>query len=176
MWEAAGQRVSEQKHFHEKAPENIRELYQRHARGNALYRNQGNGQFENVSEQAGVEMGRWSWSLGFLGLRSRWLSRPLCCQWLYFRAGTETILRVSSGGRWWPNHLMTQRRRMRYERGWHAINELIRSDNTWNGYERNVMFANNRDGTFSEVSGPSGWTSLRTVAHLFSPISTTTGD
>ncbi len=40
-----------------------------------------------------------------------------------------------------------------YERGWQALNELIRSDNSWNGYERNVMFANNRDGTFSEVSG-----------------------
>ena len=34
-----------------------------------------------------------------------------------------------------------------------ALNELIRSDHSWNGYERNVMFANNRDGTFSEVSG-----------------------
>jgi tetratricopeptide (TPR) repeat protein len=40
-----------------------------------------------------------------------------------------------------------------YERGWNAINELIRSDATWNGYERNVFYANNRDGTFSEVSG-----------------------
>ena len=48
MWEAAGQRVSGQKQFHEKAPENIRELYQRHARGNALYRNLGDGTFQNV--------------------------------------------------------------------------------------------------------------------------------
>ncbi len=43
-----------------------------------------------------------------------------------------------------------------YERGWQALNELIRSDSTWSGYERNVMFANNRDGTFSEVSGVIG--------------------
>ena len=35
-------------------------------------------------------------------------------------------------------------------------NELIRSDSSWSGYERNVMFANNRDGTFSEVSGAVG--------------------
>ena len=65
MWEAAGQRVSEQKRFHEKAPEDIRALYQRHARGNALYRNQGDGKFQNISQQAGVEMGRWSWSSDF---------------------------------------------------------------------------------------------------------------
>jgi tetratricopeptide (TPR) repeat protein len=43
-----------------------------------------------------------------------------------------------------------------YERGWNAINELVRSDHTWHGYARNVMFANNQDGTFSEVSGPTG--------------------
>ena len=43
-----------------------------------------------------------------------------------------------------------------YERGWSAINELIRSDSTWNGHERNVFFANNRDGTFSDVSGVVG--------------------
>jgi hypothetical protein len=36
------------------------------------------------------------------------------------------------------------------------MNELIRSDSTWNGHERNVFFANNRDGTFSDVSGVVG--------------------
>jgi tetratricopeptide (TPR) repeat protein len=43
-----------------------------------------------------------------------------------------------------------------YEHGWNAINELVRSDHTWHGYARNVVFANNQDGTFSEISGPSG--------------------
>ncbi len=65
MWEAAGQRVSGKSSFIDKAPENIRELYQRHARGNALYRNQGDGTFQNVGHEAGVEMGRWSWSSDF---------------------------------------------------------------------------------------------------------------
>lgn len=43
-----------------------------------------------------------------------------------------------------------------YEQGWNAINELIRADGTWSGYERNVFYANNHDGTFSDVSGVSG--------------------
>src|SRR5580692_8387972 len=43
-----------------------------------------------------------------------------------------------------------------YEQGWNAVNELIRSDYTWSGYERNVFYANNRDGTFSDVSGAIG--------------------
>ena len=36
------------------------------------------------------------------------------------------------------------------------MNELIRSDGSWSGYERNVLYANNGDGTFSEVSGAAG--------------------
>ncbi len=43
-----------------------------------------------------------------------------------------------------------------YEKGWNAINEFIRADYTWSGYERNVVYANNRDGTFSDVSGAVG--------------------
>jgi len=43
-----------------------------------------------------------------------------------------------------------------YEQGWSAINELIRADGTWSGFERNVFYANNRDGTFSDVSGVVG--------------------
>src|SRR5256886_17453094 len=29
-----------------------------------------------------------------------------------------------------------------YEQGWNAINELIRSDHTWSGFERNVFYLN----------------------------------
>jgi len=43
-----------------------------------------------------------------------------------------------------------------YEQGWSAINELIRSDGAWSGFERNVFYVNNRDGTFSDVSGAVG--------------------
>ena len=32
----------------------------------------------------------------------------------------------------------------------------MRSDRTWHGYARNVLCANNRDGTFTEISGPAG--------------------
>jgi tetratricopeptide (TPR) repeat protein len=43
-----------------------------------------------------------------------------------------------------------------YEQGWNALNQLIRADGTWSGFERNVFYANNRDGTFSDVSGAVG--------------------
>ena len=60
-----GPKISEQTLFHQTPPEDTRALYRRTHSGNSLYRNQGNGDFENVSDQAGVGMGRWSWGSDF---------------------------------------------------------------------------------------------------------------
>ncbi len=155
MWEAAGQRVSGQKQFHENAPDSIRELYQRHARGNALYRNQGDGTFRNVGRQAGVEPGRWSWCSDFFDFDHDGYSD------LYVANGyLSGIDREDLASFFWRQVVAKSSEdatgALAYERGWNAINELVRSDHTWHGYARNVMFANNHDGTFSEVSGPVG--------------------
>ena len=155
MWEAAGQRVSEQERFHAAAPENIRALYQRHARGNALYRNQGNGKFENIGKQTRVEMGRWSWSADFWDFDHDGYSD------LYVTNGyISAVNRDDLASFFWRQVVAKSPEdaspSLAYEHGWNAINELIRSDRSWNAYERNVMFANNRDGTFSEVSGVVG--------------------
>jgi Flp pilus assembly protein TadD/peroxiredoxin len=155
MWSAAGQRVSSQNRFQERTPEEIRALYRRHARGNSLYRNQGNGRFENVSQQAGVEMGRWSWCSDFwdfdhdgypdLYVANGYISAPqgndLASFFWRQVVGRSPQDSTPSVG---------------YEHGWNALNELIRSDGSWSGFERNVMYANNRDGTFTEVSGAVG--------------------
>ena len=142
--------------FTKKRRQNIRELYQRHARGNALYRNQGDGTFQNVGQQAGVEMGRWSWSSDFWDFDHDGYSDLYVANGYLSATRIGTTWQVFSGGRWSRNRLKTQPPRSAYEHGWNAINELIRSDSTWHGYARNVMFANNRDGTFSEVSGAVG--------------------
>ena len=165
MWSAAGIRVSEQKRFHEKDPENIRAFYRQHARGNSLYRNLGNGQFHNVSRAAGVDVGRWAWSSdawdfdhdGYpdLYIANGYISR-------HVTSGTEASEHgagdVSSF--FWrqvvANSPQTQASSPNYELGWNAVNELIRSDASWNGHERNVLYANNHDGTFSDVSGTLG--------------------
>jgi tetratricopeptide (TPR) repeat protein/peroxiredoxin len=155
MWEAAGQRVSGQKQFHQNAPERIRGLYQRHARGNALYRNQGDGTFQNLGREAGVEMGRWSWSSDFWDFDHDGFAD------LYVANGyLSGVERGDLAGFFWRQVVAKSSEdatpASAYERGWNAINELVRSDHTWHGYARNVMFVNNQDGTFSEISGPSG--------------------
>jgi len=155
MWEPAGTRVSMQDIFMKGAPENIRALYRHHAKGNSLFRNQGNGLFEDRSAAAGVEKVGWSWS---------------CSAWDFDHDGYPDLY-VANGmvsgpsrhdlqGFFWrqvvsqsPPSATPYRP---YEEGWNAINELIRSDGTWNGYQRNVFFSNNRDATFSHVSGATG--------------------
>jgi tetratricopeptide (TPR) repeat protein len=155
MWSAGGQRVSEQQRFHEKDPEAIRALYRRHARGNSLYRNLGDGKFQNVGEQAGVAMGRWSWSSDF------WDFDHDGYPDLYVANGYISALDPSDLASFFWRQVVAKSPAdttpsPTYEHGWNALNELIRSDRSWSGYERNVMFANNRDGTFTEVSGAVG--------------------
>ncbi len=154
MWTAAGVRVSTQPIFKKNSPLAERALYQKHAMGNSLLRNRGR-EFEDATQAAGVGMGRWAWSsdafdfdhAGFLDLyiANGMVSGPQredlnSFFWRQVVANSPDEARASK----------------EYEQGWNAINELIRSDCTWSGYERNIFYANNRDGTFSDVSAVVG--------------------
>jgi Flp pilus assembly protein TadD/thiol-disulfide isomerase/thioredoxin len=155
MWSPPGMRVSAQSIFHEGEPESIRALYRRHASGNSLYRNKGDGKFQNVTISAGVEMGRWAWSseawdFDHDGYPDLYIANG-------YISGTESPDLASFFWRQLvANSPQNSSPSPGYERGWNAINELIRSDGTWNGYERNVVYANHGDGTFSNVSGVTG--------------------
>ena len=64
MFSAAGNRVAYQRRFAVDRDESLANL-QRMARGNTLFEATGNGDFRDVSETAGVTMGRWAWSSQF---------------------------------------------------------------------------------------------------------------
>ncbi len=67
MWSSAGQRLTFNPAFASvAAATDVRSAFQRQARGNSLFRNNGDGTFRDVSIQAGVEFGRWAWASGFL--------------------------------------------------------------------------------------------------------------
>jgi tetratricopeptide (TPR) repeat protein len=154
MWTAAGERVSTQAIFKPDTPADIRALYHKHAMGNSLFHNEGNA-FQDRTEGGGVGVGRWSWSSdawdfdhdGFLDL--------------YIANGMVSgPRREDLNSFFWrqvvaksPDDAVSSRD---YEEGWNAINELIRSDGTWSGYERNVFYVNNRNGTFADASGVVG--------------------
>ncbi len=164
MWTAAGERISMQDIFKKDAPAETRSLYHKHAMGNSLFRNasggvsqKANSAFEDKTRAAGVGIGRWAWSSdawdfdhdGFpdLYIVNGMVSGPSRKDedlnsffWRQVVAYSPDEPKPSRG----------------YEQGWSAINELIRADGTWSGYERNIFYANNGDGTFSDISGVVG--------------------
>ncbi|YCM46921.1 VCBS repeat-containing protein (plasmid) [Verrucomicrobiaceae bacterium 227] len=70
MFSSAGGRIAFQRQFQNAADEEVRAQLQRHARGNTLYQNLGDGTFKDVSIDSGVTMGRWAWASHFVDLNN----------------------------------------------------------------------------------------------------------
>jgi hypothetical protein len=71
MFSSAGQRVSYQRQFAPERDEANLLGQQRMAQGNSLFAaRDGMGKFEDVSELAGVTMGRWAWSSAFVDVNN----------------------------------------------------------------------------------------------------------
>ncbi|MCA9150192.1 MAG: VCBS repeat-containing protein [Planctomycetales bacterium] len=68
MFSAAGNRVTTQPNFKSTEDAATREKFQRLARGNSLFRNRGDGTFDDTSVDMNVTMGRWSWGSLFVDL------------------------------------------------------------------------------------------------------------
>jgi tetratricopeptide (TPR) repeat protein len=154
MWTAAGERVSTQGIFKQDSPRDIRALYQKHSMGNSLLHNHG-AAFEDKTNTSGVGMGRWAWSSDAFDFDHDGFPD------LYIANGMVSGLsRLDLNSFFWRQVVACSpdeaRASHEYEQGWNAVNESIRSDGTWSGYERNVFYANNRDGTFSDVSAVVG--------------------
>jgi tetratricopeptide (TPR) repeat protein len=154
MWASAGMRVSTLDEFKKESAADVRALYQKHAMGNSLLANRGKD-FKDETHVSGVGVGRWSWSSdsfdfdhdGYpdLYIANGMVSGPSLMDlnsFFWRQVVANSADQADASGE--------------YEQGWNAINELIRSDGTWSGYERNVFYANNRDGTFSDVSAALG--------------------
>jgi tetratricopeptide (TPR) repeat protein len=166
MWTAAGERVSTQEIFKKESSPETRSLYQKHAMGNSLFHNTfpntlGNmlphrgAAFDDATDSSGVGMGRWAWSSDAFDFDHDGFPD------LYIVNGMVSgSSRPDLNSFFWRQVVACSPDQARasheYEQGWNAINELIRSDGTWSGYERNVFYANNGDGTFSDVSAVIG--------------------
>jgi hypothetical protein len=68
MFSAAGNRITYQRQFQPAASAAVRRQFQRLARGNTLFANAGGEGFRDVSDDAGVTMGRWAWGSRFVDL------------------------------------------------------------------------------------------------------------
>jgi Flp pilus assembly protein TadD/peroxiredoxin len=152
MWTAAGERISKQEIFQKDANPETRAFYRKHAMGNSLFRNRDGKRFDNLTEKSGTAMGRWAWC------SDSWDFDHDGYADLYIANGMITgPSRDDLNSFFWrqvvANSPDKSRPNYNYDQGWSAVNELIRADGTWSGRERNTFYANNGDGTFSDVSG-----------------------
>lgn len=154
MWTAAGERISSQKIFKKDSPETIRSQFRKHAMGNSLLQNRGDS-FRDVTAAAQVGIGRWAWSCDAFDFDHDGFADLYIANGMVSSTSGEEL-----NSFFWRQVVGNSPDRAKYssdyEQGWNAINELIRADRSWSGQERNILYANNRDGTFSDVSGAAG--------------------
>ncbi|MGY8691027.1 MAG: FG-GAP repeat domain-containing protein, partial [Verrucomicrobiales bacterium] len=70
MFSSAGNRVAYQRQYRSKLNPSAHQAFRRHARGNTLFENRGDGTFRDVTLPARVNMGRWSWSSNFVDVNN----------------------------------------------------------------------------------------------------------
>jgi tetratricopeptide (TPR) repeat protein len=151
MWTAAGQRVVRDPEFHPAV--GFEEAYRRHTKGNSLYRNRGDGTFEETGAAEGVEMGRWAWGSGGFDFDHDGVPEILVATGMVtsdFGQGEPTRDLESF---FWRQ--VVAKTSEEYENGWNALNQLIRQDYGWHGGERNVFYVR-KDGRYRDWSGVSG--------------------
>ena len=152
MWEAAGKRVTMQPEFMPGVAEEVRRAYVRDAAGNSLlHQERSTGRFKDVTDQSSTRVGGWNWSSG------AWDIDHDGYQELYVANGFITGPSVKDLSSFYWRQVVDRSmqggdRSKGYEEAWSTINEAIRSDYTWSGRQRNNLYWNNADGTFTECA------------------------
>ncbi|HEY6554544.1 MAG TPA: FG-GAP-like repeat-containing protein, partial [Vicinamibacteria bacterium] len=155
MWSDNGQRVTAHPGFMPEAPAEVRELYRRHARGNSLFRNRGDGGFEDVTLRARAELGRWAWSSDALDFDSDgWEDLYVANGMLTRDSGPEDL-----DGFFWRQVVarspLTRVTGTPYDEAWRAINQALIHQSIASR-QRNVLLRNDGQGGFDDVSGTVG--------------------
>jgi Tfp pilus assembly protein PilF/peroxiredoxin len=185
MWSDAGLRVTSAPGFMPDAPADVRALYRRHVRGNSLFRNRGDGRFEDTTLAARAEMGRWAWSSDALdfdndGWEDLYVVNGMLTRPPSLAAGAPTassgeaspkragFLRAEAGGNSGADDLegffwrqvvarspLTRLKSAPYDDAWRAINQLL-IHGSIASRQRNVFVRNDGQGGFDDVSGTLG--------------------
>jgi tetratricopeptide (TPR) repeat protein len=153
MWTAPGQRIIQDPAF--TAAMDKKEEFHRHTKGNCLYRNKGDGTFEETSAAEGVEMGRWAWSSGGFDWDLDGRPEILVATGMVTNNSTKDL-----NSFFWRQVVAKtpekQRAAVDYENGWNGLNQLIREDYSWSGHEPNVFYVKPASGPYQDASGVSG--------------------
>jgi Flp pilus assembly protein TadD len=154
MWSAAGQRIVRDPAFRPGVAN--QDEYRRHAKGNSLYRNKGDGTFGETGAKENVEMGRWAWSSGGFdfdldGAPEIFIASGMTTNGASGKPDLDSFFwrQVVANS---PSTLSVV---PEYENGWNTIGQLFRGGHNWRGHEPNVFYKR-RDGRYIDASGISG--------------------
>ena len=122
--------------------------------GNSLYRNRGNGTFEQTTEQQHAAFGRWAWSSGGHDLDNDGNAE------IFVTCGMLTNESTTDLSSFFWRQVVAKSPVKRqpsaaYENGWNALNQFIREEYSWNGREPNVLHVRRGD-RYYDFSGVSG--------------------
>jgi len=155
MWSDSGLRVTASPNFMPDATPEVHALYRHHARGNSLFRNRGDGTFEDVTLAARANMGRWSWSTGALDFDGDGWDDIYCVTGMVTREDSKVDLDWMFWGGVVARSPLTQATGTPYDAAWKAINRLM-VEHSVAGHHRNVFLRNDGQGGFDDVSGALG--------------------
>ena len=155
MWSAAGQRVTGSAAFMPDASPEVRALYRHHARGNSLFRNRGDGTFDDTSTEAGVTMGRWAWASDTFDFDSDGWQDLYVANGMLSREGDRTDLDSYFWRQVVARSPLTRMKGTPYDEAWRAMNQLLVHGSIANR-QRNVLLRNDGQGHFDDVSGATG--------------------
>jgi len=155
MWSDSGLRVTASREFMPGATPEVLRLYHHHANGNSLLRNRGDGTFEDLTQSAGANMGRWTWSAGALDFDSDgWED-------LYMVNGMVTRRHAQQDIDWffWGGVVarspLIQATGTPYDDAWRAMNRAL-WERSIASHHRNVFLRNDGQGHVDDVSGTLG--------------------
>ena len=158
MWTEAGQRVVSDPAF---VPgRQLKAAYHGHTKGNSLYRNLGDGRFEETDGPEGVAMGRWAWAADGLDFDNDGTPEIFITTGMLTNSSEKDV-----NSFFWRQVVakspVTEAPAQEYEDGWNAINQLIRQEYSWCGHEPNVFYkrvtpAGGGSAKFYDFSGVSG--------------------
>ncbi len=148
MWSDAGQRIVSQKNLR---PDDV---WKRHAKGNSLYRNKGDGTFEETGVVEGVEMGRWAWASDGIDFDNDGVPEIFIATGMLTNS-SETDLESFFWRKVAAVSPATAKPDAAYENGWNALSYAVHEEHSEAGRQPNVFYVR-RGGRYYDFSGVSG--------------------
>ncbi len=143
MWSDAGQRIVSEKHLEPAA------AWKRHAKGNSLFRNKGDGTFEETGAVEGVEMGRWAWSSDGIDFDNDGVPE------IFIATGMLTNSPGADLESFFWRKVAAAMKGPAYEDGWNALSYAVHEQYSEAGSQPNVFYVR-RGGRYYDFSGVSG--------------------